>query len=190
MKLPELIYGRLGQVTRKTQALASNLNSEGRIHEFGAGPVLDTATAEGLVLVDKEPEPSKFAQFHCYLMPKAIIKVSAQSEIRNNVHRWLMASLEDETRFLCTLGGEAWLGLEEREPAVVHRYVDAAILHWPLIKKERKRFGPRHSEWDVLDLWRTLAAALEMLGVTAEQRMEKPGREPRELLALVPGTHE
>lgn len=187
MKLPQVLYGRQGQVARQTQALASTLNAAGRLHELGVGPVLDTQTTEGLVLVNKEAEPSKAAQFHCYLMPDAIFKASPQPQIRDNMYDWLMASLDDEARFLCTLGGMTWLGLDQRGPAVARRYVDAAICHFPSIGKERKRFGPRHAGWDVLDLWRTLSFALQMLGLTAARRTERSGRDPQELLDLVDG---
>jgi hypothetical protein len=152
MKLPEVIYGRLGQVVRQNQAQASKLNADGRLHEFGAGPMLDTATAEGLFLVDKEADPSEFARFHCYLMPKAITKASPQAEIRTagshvNCWRWSQGLTNEralgESALLARCAGTSassrsseppgwtsFVSLEEHEHEQLTESVSAFTLRW------------------------------------------------------------
>ena len=185
MKIPSVFYGKPGQVTLRVRKLAKKLVADRDFGDYDSGELLDTAEVAGLVLVDQEFEHSAASHFHCYLLPNLLSEASQQADIRPNLHDWLMASLSEEWRFVTTLGGSAWLGLDKRGHSFARRYVEAAIQHWPTIAGIENRFGPRLEGHPFVDQWRTLSMALEILGLSAHERMSIPAREPQVLLDLI-----
>jgi hypothetical protein len=188
MMLFDSLHGRGGQIRRQLNKQATVLLAAGRLEKLAVGTLLDTVEHPSIVLVDKEHEPSKDCRFHCYLIATTIVNVSPPEQLRDQMHQWLASSLDDESRFVCTMSGFAWLGLDQRGPDFARVYVEAAIRHWPSLAKERERFLRFRGDDDILKRWRTLFFATEMLGLTAVRRMERPGLEPQELLRLAEST--
>lgn len=184
MKIPSMFYGTAAKVIPGVRKLARLLIEARNFSSYDAGTLLDVSEVQGLVLVN-EPIDMAETHFHCYALSQELSKNSPQQQIPQNIHEWLMASLDDEVRFMCTLGGSSWLGLEKYAPEFSRRYVEAAVRHWPAMAAEKHRFGPAVSGLTILDSWTTLFTALEFLGVTSRERMAKPRREPKELLELM-----
>jgi hypothetical protein len=184
MKLPKAFYGTSAQAVPRIRKLARALLTTREFSSYDAGTFLEMSEVEGHVLVDK-PYFAAENHFHCYALSQEISNVSAQSEIAENIHEWLIASLDTEWRFLCTLGGSSRLGLVGFPPIFARRYVEAAVRHWPAIAPYKTRFGPTAEGRTILNCWWTLFIALEILGLSAPEQMAKPGREPRELLDVV-----
>jgi hypothetical protein len=186
MKIPSLLLGRAGQVETRVRKVAASIIDAKCFADFDLGPLVDTATVSGMILVDQESSPSNEPHFHCYMLSSGLADASPQAEIRKNLNEWLTGSLDTQWRFMCTLGGEAWLGLDQSEPVFARLYVEAAIRHWSAMKLENHRFGPPlDGQSDVLRYWRTLFFAVGKLGLPAKERMKTPGLEPRALLDLV-----
>jgi hypothetical protein len=186
MKLPAMFYGPPGRTALRVRKFAKGLVERGDFVQYDPGPFIDTADNGGLILANEESWRTDAENFRCYLLPDEIAAASVQSAIRDNMHAWLMGSLQDGWRFMSTLGGLSWLGLQGRDRACALRYVHAAVEHWPAMNAERPRFGPpRGDENNVLLIWTTLFFALDILGLSASERMKIPGRTPRALLDLV-----
>ena len=185
MKIPSIFYGKAGSATSRIRKLAKTLLVTREFGRFDPGPLLDTRDVGGLVLVREEFEPSAEQHFHCYALSEEMAEASTQQTIHDNLHDWLMASLDEEWRFICTLGGASLLGLGKRDASFARRYVEAAIRYWPSMAAEIDRFGPVLEGNSILDHWNTLAGALERLGLSARERTAIRGRAPQVLLSLV-----
>jgi hypothetical protein len=185
MKIPRIFYGKAGQATARVRKQAKALLRTRDYATYDPGPLLSTEEVGGVILISKELMASTDEHFHCYALSEGLAEASAPSEVRKNLHDWLVASLGEEWRFMCTLGGLSWIGLEEGGPLVARRYVEAAVQHWPSMSHERARFGPVPEGGDILDRWYTLFAALEMLGLPSYERVTLPTRDPQALLDVV-----
>jgi hypothetical protein len=185
MKIPEIFFGKPGEVKSKVSKLVRDLLRTRDFAHFDPGPFLDTTKVGGEVLVTREHWPSTTPQFHCYLLPlvlQARAPVEQHSEL---THEWLMASLDDEWRFMCTLDGDSHYGFGAAPTAGARRYAEAAVRHWPAMEREQYRFGPKINDSDgILDIWITLFAALDTLGLPVMERIAAKDQGPRALLDL------
>jgi hypothetical protein len=184
MKIPSLFYGPRSQVVPRVRKLARQLLKDGNFACFDPGPLLDTADVEGQILVDS-PIILSQKHFHCYALSEELVELSEQSQVHANVHAWLMASLNDEWRFMCTLGGLSRLGLKTYDASFARLYVEAAIRHWPVMSPEHERFHNMLEPTSVLKCWFTLMVALDILGLPVPEQIKQPSREPKDLLALI-----
>jgi len=185
VKIPAIFYGTSGEVSSRVVKLVKQLLSARNFASYEPGPFLDTADIHGDMLVSREHGPSLAAQFHCYLLP-TILESRAPIAARAAVmHEWLMGSLEEEWRFLCTLGGDCHAGFGINKVAGARRYAEAAVRHWPALAAEQYRFGPKVDDSDgLLNMWVTLFAAIDALGVPFDERVKAMGRDPQFLLDL------
>jgi hypothetical protein len=185
MKVPELFYGNARQVSTKVRAFAKQIAKADRYSNFDYGPLLDTQDVPGIILVNKEFAPSPQPNFHCYLLSEFLVDAVGHEKVHGAMELWLKSSLEDLSKFLCTLGGLSWLGLQDAEPAACRRYIEAAVVHWEAVKHERGRFGPLvSSEETLLHIWITLFFAAERLGLPTQERVRHLGAPPAVLLEL------
>ena len=185
MKIPSIFYGKPGQVSSRMRKLAKSLVQTRSFATYEPGPLLDTKEVRGLVLFSQEFERSSEQQFHCYVLSDCLSEAAPRGEMHAVIREWLMASLSDEWRFLCTLGGSSVLGLDKADSFSARRYLEAACHHWPAMALERRRFGPVLQGDDVLDHWSTLFVAVRNLGVSVHERMAMTNREPEAYLKLI-----
>lgn len=186
MKIPRLFYGPRAQVVPRVRKLARGLLKSRDWRSFDPGPFLDTAEVDGQVLVDR-PVVLGDPHFHCYALSEELAGISEQDQLRQNVHEWLMGSLDEDWRFMCTLGGASRLGLDTYDPRFSRRYVEAAIRYWPIMAPLHERFHNVLQPTSVLNCWYTLIIAFDILGLPAREQLRQPNREPAALLALVDG---
>ena len=86
---------------------------------------------------------------------------------------------------MCTLDGEAHYGFGANKVSGARRYAEAAVRHWPAMAPEQYRFGPKADDsHGILDMWRTLFAAIDAIGLPGPERFAARRSEPQVLLDL------
>jgi hypothetical protein len=183
VRIPSLFYGKAGKAMGRVRKYARALVASGDYSAFDPGPMLDTREVPGLILVEDEWEPVPGENFHLHSLAEELIHAvpSDRAPVRDELNKWLLASLDDESRFVCTLSGLAHAGLLGRK-GDAQKYLAAAIRHYPAIDADRDRFMTPSYPQGILHTWRTLFVALEHLGLPSVERLEKPGRDPQALL--------
>jgi hypothetical protein len=185
MKIPSIFYGKAGEVRKNLGKTVRDLIVSRDFGHFDPGPFLDTREVTGEILVTREHWPSVTPQFHCYLLPIMLQDRVDPGEHRSLTHDWLMASLDEQWRFICTLNGDAHYGFGPDPKVGARRYAEAAIRHWPSMEPEQYRFGPKVDVSDgVLDMWITLFAAIDTLGLPPMERDQARRKGPAVLLEL------
>jgi hypothetical protein len=185
MKIPSIFYGKPGEVRRRLSGVVRDLLRTRDFATFDPGSFLDTREVPGEILLTREHWPAVAPQFHCYLLPIMLQDGVPRDEHRLMTNQWLMASLDEEWRFVCTLDGDAHYGFGSDARTGARRYAEAAVRHWPTMEPEQYRFGPKVSASDgLLDMWITLFAAIDTLGVSTIERDRSRRKGPAALLAL------
>jgi hypothetical protein len=185
VKFPSILYGKPGRATLAVRKYVRAFVAADDYGAFDAGPLLDTREVEGLILTQRDRVETGQQDFHCYLVADELSNAVPMGASPAAKNRWLMASLESEWRFACTLGGTATVGLPRDDKVSARKYLEAAIHHWPAIAAERARFVSPATGADILSRWPTLWVALEVLGLPSIERMKLPNREPQALFDAV-----
>ena len=177
-----MVYGPPGVVKSRCRKLAKKLLASNEFRSFDPGPMLDTAEAQGFLLVDSSPLIPTGDHFHCNLLTQEIFEACPAKDALRIVNAWVTGSLSDPWRFLGVQMVEMAGAVDEGGP-LAREFVEAAARFWPLFTSQGNRFGPfvnePHDAWQVM---RNLRNALIRLGIPWQDVKPTPAEGPAEFL--------
>jgi hypothetical protein len=183
MKIPEFLYGRQRAVMSYCKTIAKKVIAEGP-DVLDPGPMIDTSTSGGLILLDKDASVAGQDNFHCFALSLAIAQEVSHETWLRVTGDWLRWSFEEPWRFLCAYTRDAAYFLHRHE-SLVKPYVETALEFWPILFAEGRRYGPCWND-EPCDAWEVnsgLKFALARLGVSTQDLLGRlPASGPAGLL--------
>lgn len=185
MKIAAVFLGRAGEVRRRVRKVARALVEADSFANYDLGPLTDTNETEGLVLMSVDRRVVG-VNYHPYILTDELMEATPAGRTPKELVRdWLLASLDVEWRFICTLGQDAGRGFTEADVQSARSYVEAAVRFWPALAAERSRISLWGGNDDFVEHWYPLFRAVEVLGISAAERMVAPRKDPIYFLEML-----